>query len=54
MKHFKSKRNRLIAAVLAAVLMITSLVIGLSGTFAAKPDKQVRLVQPNSNAVLAH
>jgi len=54
MKLFKRKGNRLIAAVLAAALLITSLVIGLSGTFAAKPDKQVRLVQPNSNPVLAH
>ena len=54
MKPFKRKGNRLIAAALAVGLMITSLVIGLSGTFAAKPDKQVRLAQPNGNPVLAH
>ncbi|MDR3314110.1 MAG: FIVAR domain-containing protein [Oscillospiraceae bacterium] len=45
---FRPKRNRVIAAVLAAVLAITTLAIGLSGTFGAKPDVDVTLTQPNS------
>jgi len=54
MKHIKRKKNRITSAVLAAALLTTSLIIGLSGTFASKPDKQVRLVQPNNNSVLEH
>ncbi|MDR3314111.1 MAG: Ig-like domain-containing protein [Oscillospiraceae bacterium] len=47
-KLFQPKRNRIIAAILAAVIAITTLALGLGSTFAAKPDVSVTLNQPNS------
>ena len=49
----KRKRNRVIAIVLAAVLATSALAIGLSNTFAAKPDTTVALERKNTYPTIA-
>ncbi|MCL2300257.1 MAG: hypothetical protein FWC27_08960 [Firmicutes bacterium] len=48
----KSKRSRLIALALAAVIAVSALAIGLSGTLAAKADIVVPFSQPNTYTTL--
>ena len=46
------KRNRVIALALAALLAVSALAVGLSGTLAAKADIDVALAQPNTHPTL--
>ena len=46
-KFFSTKKARVIALVLAAVLAVSGLSVGLAGTFAIKQDITVNLKQPN-------
>jgi len=50
----KKRRNRIIAAIVAAALLISALVVGFATTLAREPDKTVRLKQPNTHNVLPH